>query len=340
MNVLIIGLGSIGKRHFQNIITHKKEWGIDMVFVHDTNPVSWDGLEGIGVKGEREFISNLRNLPPTSYDTAIICTPPQFHYPFAVQTRGAHVLIEKPLTYNLPWKGEYGFKIAKIGKEDEDRLVLAAMNLRFHKGVSWARRQVKDGVVGTVLLGKAWYGYNGILKNRPDSPDAQLGPLVSAIHDIDALMWVLRGYVGEDDNKKRLATRLWPTVDKENWGLDYGFARYNLESAGSDGYSPPNIIIRLEADFLAHVRRRGMHIIGEDGEVLIEATGVGQEHIVNIVNEELKWEGQNDINDMYVEELDSFFALCRGDIKREESRLPDVLEVLKLAKALGVKQEV
>jgi len=82
-----------------------------------------------------------------------------------------------------------------------------------------------------------------------------------------------------------------------------------------------------------------MHIIGEDGEVLIEATGTGTEHIVNIANEELKWEGQNDVNDMYVEELDSFFALCRGDIKREESRLPDVLEVLKLAKALGVKQD-
>jgi len=208
----------------------------------------------------------------------------------------------------------------------KDRLVLAAMNLRFHKGVNWAREQVKARVVGTPLLGKAWYGYNGIIKNRPDSPDAKLGPLVSAIHDLDALLWVLCGVIDSPLHHRLKAVIHDPAAFKK-WGFVYG-------EVGNSQMG-----FRLEADFLAHVRRRGMHIIGKDGEVLIEATGTGREHVVNIVNEELKWEGQNDINDMYVEELDSFFALCRGDIKREESRLPDVLEVLKLAKALGVKQD-
>lgn len=318
MNVLIIGLGSIGKRHLNNILEHREEWGIEEVTAFDVDVDTWRGLDGI--RGDYTFICDQRYLSSTSVDVAIICTPPKYHYGYAVATRQAHVLIEKPLTYNLPWEDEYSMGMGRKG-----RLVLAAMNLRFHKGVSWARGQVKDGVVGTPLLGKAWYGYNGILKNRPDSPDAKLGPLVSAIHDLDVLLWVLTGGMGGTLNITK-HSGWW------RWGVAYGQIKWQDPNT-------PILGIRLEADFLAHVRRRGMHIIGEDGEVLIEATGTGIEHIVNIVNEELKWEGQNDVNDMYVEELASFFALCRGDIKREESRLPDVLEVLKLAKALGVKQD-
>jgi len=319
MNVLIIGLGSIGKRHLNNVLEHREEWGIEEVTAFDVNVDTWRGLDGI--RGDYTFICDQRYLSSTSVDVAIICTPPKYHYGYAVATRQAHVLVEKPLTYNLPWKDEYDFKV-----KGEDRLVLAAMNLRFHKGVSWAREQVKAGVVGTPLLGKAWYGYNGILKNRPDSPDAKLGALVSATHDLDALLWVLDEGMGELLSLTTHYGRVWGVAIGQ-WKSIYRLL----------GDKMPGI--QLEADFLAHVRRRGMHIIGEDGEVLIEATGTGTEHIVNIVNEELKWEGQNDVNDMYVEELDSFFALCRGDIKREESRLPNVLEVLKLAKALGVKQE-
>jgi len=107
MNVLIIGLGSIGKRHLQNIIDHKKEWGIDGILVHDSNPEAWHGLEEMGIRGECAFLTGHGSLLSEPFDAAIICTPPRFHYPYTILTRNAHVLVEKPLTYNLPWEDEY-----------------------------------------------------------------------------------------------------------------------------------------------------------------------------------------------------------------------------------------
>jgi len=224
MNVLIIGLGSIGKRHLNNILEHREEWGIEKVLAFDPDVETWQGSDGI--RGDYEFIYDPVHMLSTPFDAAIICTPPEHHYEYSLLTRQAHILVEKPLTYNLPWK-----------KERTGRLVLAAMNLRFHKGVSWARNQVKAGVIGTPLLGKAWYGYNGIIKNRPDSPDAKLGPLVSAIHDLDALLWVLGG-ITDSPHNHRLKANIKHLAPFKKWGVVYG-------EVGNSRTG-----FRLEADFL------------------------------------------------------------------------------------------
>lgn len=317
MNVLIIGLGSIGKRHLRNILEHREEWGIERVSVFDTNPQAREGAVNRGYG----FLSDTAHLSSASFDAAIICTPPKFHYEYAILTRPAHVLVEKPLTYAMPWEDE----------QAKDRLVLAAMNLRFHKSVEWVRGQIAGGAMGAPSLAKAWYSYKGVL-DRPNSPDAQTGPVTSAIHDLDALLWALGGAV-DAPIARRFKTIIDQVERSKKWGLAFGKAMYGrLPEAGGSVRAD----IRLDADFLAHVRRRGMHIIGTEGEVLTEATGVGREHVVRIVNGRLEWEGTNEINDMYAAELAEFFALCRGDMGREESRLPDVVEVLKLAETMEV----
>ena len=92
-NILIVGLGSIGRRHLSHFVNY-----FDIVDVVDINENR--------LKQEMKY-SNVKNaylnyqdaLNENSYDVVAITTPPHMHLPIAQMAvaRGSNLFIEKPI---------------------------------------------------------------------------------------------------------------------------------------------------------------------------------------------------------------------------------------------------
>lgn len=307
MKALIVGYGSIGKRHLKNLVSIADKWNIDEIGVYDRDPTTYPTNGG---GDDSLYISWLTNPPwNENWDAAIICTPPEYHWECSNLISAPYVLVEKPLDTKADWGG-----LAR-----KKRLLRVAMNLRFHPGVNWLKDILyiaKSTSPVDTTLAHAWYSYHGSLK-RTDSPDAKLPPVYASIHDLDALIFAL----GFPLPRSRLplisvAHKKWTQLlFQTNWGKN------------------PSETVVLTADYLSPVRRRGARVLTNSHEYMWEAQGKDPEVITQSVDGVKVVSERYNLNDMYVEELEVFLGMCRGDAKKDKV-LPKVTEIVDLAKRM------
>ena len=351
MKVGIVGLGSIGVRHLENITKNADSWGVKEIVAFDPKVGQTLKSKWVRVSTSVEVCSNLTPFRAHQLDVLIVCTPPSRHYDYVSMFPEAHVLVEKPIAHWMPWGGLREPVSEREGRRMEGaRMVLAAMNLRFHPGVSFIRECLASKVIGLPIAIRAWYSFEGTMR-RPDSPDAKLGALVSAIHDLDSIVWAT-GAVSPSTPQRESLPRTFQHITK--WqesvfeeGKSFGVYCGKIRRGGA--------VVLLTADFYGKVRQRGMEVIGSKGQVRYEVNGKPVEDLFCFLTEgggghgdELRYITQPikspvyDVNQMYVEELGEFFSRVRGEREPGDGvgwRLPDVGEVLELAKVLGVNQE-
>ena len=97
MNVLVVGCGSIGKRHIRNLLALK----IGKVAACDVNDRKCsDAEKEFSIRTYKTLEEALNGF---QYDAAFICTPPRYHIEQAMQVLEAdmHCFIEKPLSDSL-----------------------------------------------------------------------------------------------------------------------------------------------------------------------------------------------------------------------------------------------
>ena len=98
MSVLLVGCGSIGKRHARVLTS----LGLTDIRACDSNAEQLAALirEVPGVKPAKSFEDGLADKP----DTVFILTPPKLHVPMAIKAikAGAMFLLKSP--YPIPWR--------------------------------------------------------------------------------------------------------------------------------------------------------------------------------------------------------------------------------------------
>jgi len=161
MKIFILGLGSIGKRHYDNLKALKHE-----VYTGDIgNPLRFD------------------------VDCAFICTPTQFHVEHAIEfiKRGIPVFIEKPLSHSID-------ELLKIEEAIEKHKVLSMVgcNNRFHPSLLKAKT-VAD--TGKVVFARAEAGYFLPFWRKTDyrksySASEYGGIVLDDIHSYDYMYWL------------------------------------------------------------------------------------------------------------------------------------------------------
>jgi len=124
LKALVIGCGSIGKRHIRNLLALKEV----SVTICDTSPSRRREAEEFHIP----VFEKLDQAWGTAPDMALITVPTSLHIPIAQEAaeQGCHVFIEKPLGDR--WDG-----VEKLIETiRERRLVsLVGCNLRFHPGL-------------------------------------------------------------------------------------------------------------------------------------------------------------------------------------------------------------
>jgi predicted dehydrogenase len=163
----ILGYGSIGKRHYQNLRTLGYE-----PLVYDPN--------------NQEF-RIARDAIIETCDAILICTPTGNHIADMADAihAGKHVFVEKPIGYDHPEL--IGVLIAKARLDNASQVIATGFNLRFHECVRKAKSLLKDGILGGLI------GANFSVLQKSSKPEYLRDGVIRnwACHEIDLAMHLI-----------------------------------------------------------------------------------------------------------------------------------------------------
>ena len=246
MKLLVVGCGSIGRRHAANASAHATVGIVDF-----DSARAKDVATSLGIRAFDDLDAGLHWQP----DGVIVAVPHDQHLPVAARAveAGSHVLIEKPIS-----NGEGGLTAFLDRADDLGRAVRVVCNMRFHPGPATLKQALPR--IGRVLFARAQYG-NYLPDMRPGADYRDLycarakaggGVILDAIHEIDYVTWLL----GETETVACGAGRLSDMdIDVEDYAA---IALCHCSGARSE----------IHLDYLQRAKRRGCEIVGSDGTLV------------------------------------------------------------------------
>lgn len=321
MRVLIVGLGSIGRRHLANLRLIDRAAHITIWHQHLKRA---DGAED---RSRAEcIVYSLEDALNTKPDVALITCPASLHMEIglALAQRGIHLFIEKPLSNRLDGVDE----LIDLCRE-RSLVLMVGYCFRFYRPLQVMRQAVFEGRIGRILAIHAEVGQY-LPEWRPGSNYRQSvsarhdlggGAVLELSHELDYVRWL----VGEI---KAVSAQIGHLSDLEIDVEDTAEIVLQL-SSGAMG--------SVHLDMIQRPATRTCRIIGTEGTL----TWDGVCHQVQLFSTSAdKWSDLHppeviDCNDMYVAELRHFLDCVRGNnapiVTGDDGRR--VLEI-----ALAVKQ--
>ncbi len=316
MLVLVVGCGSIGKRHIRNLRT----LNVGEIIAHDVVLERCHEVEReYGVKAYDRLEEALALRPRV----ALICTPTISHIALALSAAnsGCHLFIEKPLSHSLDGVDE----LIEI-VEQKGLITMVGCNWRFHFGIALIKKLLGRNSIGRVVCARVQAGQylpdwnpgedyrQGYSANRTLGG----GVILDGIHLIDYVGWFL-GEIGQVlCFTGKLSSLEIDTEDTVEMLLKF--------KSGA--------IAEVHLDYIQRFYGHSCQIIGEEGTILWDIN----ERQVKLYSVKTKeWSvfpDKSDINRMYVEEMKHFLqclqekAIPMQDIKTGKN----VLEIALAAK--------
>jgi predicted dehydrogenase len=298
MRLLIVGCGSIGRRHARNAAA------LTQVAVVDADPI-----RARDVASELESVfwfSDLSKALAWRPDGVVIATPSHLHMNLTIAAldSGAHVLVEKPISHQILGVADVLARADRAG-----RRVFVGCNMRYHPGPSALRAALPS--IGRPLFARAHFG-NYLPSMRPGVDYRTLycarresggGVILDSIHEIDYIAWLLGPISGIKCTAGHIST-LEIAVE------DYA-AVTMLHKSGARS--------EIHLDYFQRFKRRGCEIVGSDGTLIWSSEGKTPEHcVVRLYQEqsaewEMLYKSQGvDSNSMYAAMLEEFLAVLAG----------------------------
>lgn len=296
---LVIGCGSIGKRHIGNLLS----LGVPDVIAFDIQASRREEVE------ERLHIPVLNSLEEAWQhrpEVAVVAAPTSLHVPLSLEVakHGCHLFIEKPLSHTMEGVDE----LLRAVKE-KNLITLVGCNMRFHPGIMRVKNLIDEGAIGKVVAARLeagqylpdwhpWEDYRNMYSARRELGG---GVILDAIHEIDLAHWML----GEVEAVACFAGKLSHLeIDTEDT------AAVLLRFANG-------AIGELHLDYIQRVYSRSCHIIGEEGTILWD---FNKRQVKLYSAQTGRWQAfpQNpgyDINEMYIEEMKHFLNCLEGKTK-------------------------
>ena len=286
--ILIVGYGSIGKRHLRLARELNPDADIRVMRRQVVNLVP-EYASGC--------FTNLEEATLFEPHIAVIATPAPFHIiaARALAEVGAHLLIEKPLSDSLSGVSQ----LIKICQEKQV-VLLIGYNLRFLPSLQRYREALSEGVIGAVLSVRCEIGQY-LPSWRPGGDYRQGvsaqhklggGALLELSHELDYLRWIFGEIVSV---KASLSRQSNLEIDVEDTAhLILGFAP-TLEGA--------QLIATVNLDFIRQDATRVCIAIGEKGS--------------------LSWDGLTGEVSLYEAGASKWQELFRSPCHRDESYISE-----------------
>jgi predicted dehydrogenase len=202
MKILIAGLGSIGRRHFRNLLALGQK---DLV-LYRSNLSTLPDVELAGYPVETDLAQALEKHKPQA---VIVSNPTALHMDIAIPAAraGCAILLEKPIAESLAQVDALRQAAAQSGSK-----ILVGFQFRYHPTLNKARELIGAGAIGKVLSAHAhwgeylpnWHPWEDYRQSYAARLDLGGGVIVTLTHPLDYLrhllgeveaLWSFNGHV-------------------------------------------------------------------------------------------------------------------------------------------------
>lgn len=295
ISVLVIGAGSIGRRHLRNL----RALGISMLSCCEPDG---ERLSAACSEVSAAPFSDLEAALAPAPTAVFVCTPPVFHVEQAMMAlrAGSHVFLEKPLSNSLD-----GVAALTELAQRSGRVIQVGYNLRSNPGVKKLKELLDAGEIGRVLWARAEFGQylpdwrptQDYRESYTARQDLGGGIVLDGSHELDYILWLL----GEPVEMVCMAGKVSGLVaDVEDCAtILLRFAN----GAQAD----------VHVDFVQRGYHRSCKIAGERGNLLWDYSS---NQVRMYRAEKSEWTAfpyEFQPNDMYVSEVKAFLECIQGN---------------------------
>jgi len=287
MNLLICGVGSIGKRHYNNL----KKIGNINLFAYRTNKSTLsDTLEF-----EKIFYNIDEIIEYNNFDGVIICNPTSKHIETALSLASLNCpfFIEKPLGHSMDG-------VDKLKEHAENITYVLGYHVLFHPCFKKVKNIVEEGSIGDIISCKAyngsylpnWHPWEDYKKSYASNKSLGGGVILTMTHELNYL------------------TSLFGNVDKctsmisEKNILDIDVDE-NVEILLKHN---SGVISNIHLNFFQKNTERWLKIIGTDGIIFWDLWK--SEIVMNQETVKFDKEPIELLNQSYYDEIKYFLSIC------------------------------
>jgi predicted dehydrogenase len=298
MKFLIVGFGSIGRRHFKNLLDLGEK---DIIFCRTKKSTLPDD-EILGYPVESSLESAL-NLNP---DAVIISNPTAHHLETAIPAaqKGCHILLEKPISHSRDRVDEFVRII-----NSRDLKVVVGYQFRFHPNLQKIKDLLDQQAIGKPLSFRShwgeylpeWHPWEDYRKSYSSRKDLGGGVILTLSHNFDYLGWLF----GE--------SRVHSSILGNNSDLEIE-AEDTAEIVLEYGNE---IIGSIHLNYTQIPRKHTLEIIGTKGSIFWDY--YGDSVVVHKIDDAGEITSQAysspdgfDRNDLFIEEMKNFIDVIKG----------------------------
>jgi predicted dehydrogenase len=194
MKFLIAGLGSIGRRHFRNLIALGEK---DIVLLR-TRKATLPDDELAGYPVETDIHEAIKKHKP---DAVIVANPTALHLDIAIPAAeaGCHILLEKPISDSLD-----RLDTLQQAAQKSRSKILVGFQFRYHPTLNKARELIQANAIGKLLTVHAhwgeylpqWHPWEDYRQSYAARADLGGGVIRTLTHPLDYLRYL----IGEVDS--------------------------------------------------------------------------------------------------------------------------------------------
>jgi predicted dehydrogenase len=291
--VLIAGLGSIGRRHLQNL----RQLGVHDIHLYRTHPQS------LKEAPELPVFTDLRQALECKPQAVIVSNPTAFHMEItlAAARAGCHLFIEKPLAHS--WNGVEEL-LSLVRKK---RLIaMVGFDLRFDPGLCRIKHLIEQEQIGPLIAIHAQVGQYlpdwRIDQDYREGMSAKVsaggGVILDLIHELDYTSWLFGPIAQVACFADKLSNLEIETEDTASILLKFR----------------TGVIGTVSLDYIQRFPSRTCRIIGELGTILWDyhSQKVAWYRHTNKSWEEFDYSGF-ERNDRFLAEMRHFLACLDGE---------------------------
>lgn len=319
MKILVVGTGSIGKRHIGNLLQLGAQ-----VQAFSYRP------EAQTLDPRVTRVPDLAAALASDIDAVVVANRTDQHMDVALQAAraGKHLFLEKPLAVSL----DHSDELMRLVRE-HGLVVEAGFMLRFHPNLRWIRQHLQGGELGEVMHLRASVG-QWLPDWRPGTDHRQGygafratggGVIFDLIHELDLVHWLVGPVVDVT-----AMTRTVACLEIETEAI----AQIGLRMASG-------VLAQVHLDYVRPGYGRDMEVVGRrgvliwdyvKGTVWLERVGAPPS-VVHQVPDGFER------NTMFCQHMTHFLQRIAQPTLPAVSPLPDAIDVLRLALASHVSSD-
>ena len=320
MNIAVIGVGSIGKRHLKTLSSLASEENIKEIRCFDQN---YERAEEAKNNNKNIKVSKTIEDAVQNVDIVFLCVPTSLHYDVWAEIKKLgdfNYFIEKPLSHTFNNCDEMIFHQKRIKKH-----ALIGYMLRLHPVLNRAKTLIQENTVGKVLSVRAESGfYLPFWHPWEDYRDFYMswkvgggGALLDTSHEIDYLMWMF-GDIAYAQGYTQTISDLEMTAD------DYTACLFEFKNG---------IMGELHLDLLQPEETRYLKVVGSNGVLIADLISNTVTH--NTIDD-TNWKTEQievSFDDIYEEEVRNVIKCIRGE-KSKTTSIDEAAKVMQIVEAI------